>query len=165
MFPMIRKALALALAFIVGMLATAMYAQMTASQPFVLTPSGGLKDVPSPSDWIKEKDIAVYSDRVVLSIKDVQWATFTDTNSMDPVIDAGSNALEVIPSSEDDIHVGDIVAYKSDYSTGTIIHRVVYKGNDEDGTYFVLKGDNNPINDPGKIRFSQIKRVLVAVIY
>jgi len=120
---------------------------------------------PSPSDHIKEKQIEVYSDRIILDIQNAEWAAFTNTNSMDPIIDEHANAIELIPESEVDIEVGDIVSYESEYATGTIIHRVVYKGQDEQGIYFVMKGDNNPTNDPGKIRFNQIKRYVVAIIY
>ena len=34
-----------------------------------------------------------------------------------------------------------------------------------EGIYFILKGDNNPEQDPGRVRFKQIKRVLIGVIY
>jgi hypothetical protein len=119
----------------------------------------------NPMDRVPEKAIEVYRDRVILDVQDVEWATFTDTHSMEPVIFKGANALEIRPKSEDDIKVGDIVSYKSEYAEGNIIHRVVYKGNDEQGTYFVMKGDNLPSNDPGRIRFSQMQRVVIAVVY
>jgi signal peptidase I len=122
-------------------------------------------EVASPTDRIDEDQIIVTNEKVVLNIKGAEWASFTDTNSMDPVIDEGAHAIEIIPTSEDDVQIGDIIAYKSEYAEGTIIHRIVFKGQDDKGTYFVLKGDNNPINDPGKIRFEQIKRVVVAIIY
>lgn len=122
-------------------------------------------EIASPSDRIKESQILVTKDKVLIDIQGAEWASFTDTNSMDPVIDEGANAIEIIPRSEDEIQIGDIVAYESEYTDGLVIHRVVYKGKDEKGTYFVLKGDNNPVSDPGKIRFEQIKRVVVAIIY
>jgi signal peptidase I len=84
---------------------------------------------------------------------------------MEPVLSATANAIEIIPKSADEIKVGDIVSYESDFTTGTVIHRVIDKENDTQGTYFILKGDNNPEQDPGKIRFSQIRRVVVAIIY
>lgn len=123
------------------------------------------KEIASPSDWIKENQIEVYSDRIIIDLKDAEWASFTNTNSMDPVIDEHANAIQIIPKSEADINVGDIISYESEYAEGTIIHRVIYKGKDELGTYFVMKGDNNPASDPGKVRFSQIRRVTVAIIY
>ena len=120
----------------------------------------------SPGDWIDDlSQIEVYSDRVILDIQDAEWAIFTNTNSMDPVFDETSSALEIVPESEADIEVGDIVSYNSEYAQGSIIHRVIYKGQDELGTYFIMKGDNNPASDPGRIRFEQMNRVLIAIFY
>lgn len=123
------------------------------------------KEKPSPQNWIKMNQIKVYDNQVILEIKNPEWAMFTDTNSMDPVLDSESNAIEIIPKSESDIEVGDIVAYQSKYKEGTVTHRVIEKNTDKEGTYFKIKGDNNQDADPGKIRFEQIKRVVVAVIY
>jgi signal peptidase I len=185
---MIKKILLIICVFFLGVIATNIYSYYASAQTVVEQPdntgAGGYEyqtesllnramavlhqtgnEVASPANRIAEDLITVTNEKVVLNIKGAEWASFTDTNSMDPVIDAGAHAIELVPSSEDDIQIGDIVAYKSDYADGTIIHRVVYKAQDEKGTYFVLKGDNNPINDPGKIRFDQIKRVVVAIIY
>ncbi len=120
-------------------------------------------EVSSPNDWVKESQISVYSDRIILNIKDATWASFTDTNSMDPVLDAGANALEILPKSANDINVGDIISYQS--SQGVIIHRVIEKGSDKEGIYYIVKGDNNSAQDPGKVRFKDVKGVVVAVIY
>src|SRR3989338_9245659 len=66
------------------------------------------KDIPSPYSRISMGDISVYDNEIVLKIKNPQWAVFTDTNSMDPVIDSTSKAIEIVPNSEEDVHVGDI---------------------------------------------------------
>ena len=84
---------------------------------------------------------------------------------MDPVIDSTSNAIEIIPQKESDIHLGDIVAYESKYKAGVITNRVVDIGQDAFGWYATLKGDNNSYTDPGKVRFDQIQRVVVGIIY
>jgi len=131
----------------------------------ILIPSGTSEDIDSPYDRIEESQIKVYKDKVVIEIEDAQWASFVDTNSMDPIIDEGANAIQIIPESYHDIHVGDIISYESEYAEGTFIHRVVKVGFDPDGWYCIAKGDNNPDTDPGKIRFSQIKKVLIAIIY
>jgi len=123
------------------------------------------KELISPSDWISQDQIHVYPDKVVIELDNPQWAVFTDTNSMDPVIDSGAHAIEVVPESPEDISVGDIVSYDSEFAEGTVIHRVFEIGEDSQGWYCRTKGDNNAFEDPGKIRFSQIQRVLVAVIY
>lgn len=122
-------------------------------------------DIPSPFDRVQESQIYVYNDRVVIYIENAQWSTFSDTNSMDPVIDQGTNAIQVVPESHTDIHVGDIISYESDYVKGTIIHRVTETGFDSTGWYAKVKGDNLNDEDPGNIRFEQIKRVVVAIIY
>jgi hypothetical protein len=119
----------------------------------------------SPYDRIRESQIHVLNNRVVIDIADPEWASFTDTNSMDPLFDYGSNAIEIVPKSSDELHVGDIVSYRSEYAEGVIIHRIIKIAEDEKGWYAVLKGDNNEKADPGKIRFDQIERVLVAIIY
>jgi hypothetical protein len=124
-----------------------------------------LKERVSPYDRIQENQIHVMDNTVVIEITDPEWSKFTDTNSMDPVLDYGANAIHIVPQSESEIHVGDIVAYQSEYAEGTLIHRVIEINEDEDGTFYTLKGDNNPQPDPGRVRFSQIKRVLVAIIY
>ncbi|MBI2548766.1 hypothetical protein HYW21_05440 [Candidatus Woesearchaeota archaeon] len=119
----------------------------------------------SPLDRIKEHQILVYDDRVVIDLKQVRWATFSDTNSMDPVIDQGANALEIVPQKPGEIAVGDIVSYTSLFAEGIIIHRVIETGEDERGWYFRAKGDNLLAPDPGKIRFDQIKGIVVGIIY
>ncbi len=115
----------------------------------------------SPFDWIKEDQIKVYSDKIVLEIPDAKWAKFSDTNSMDPLFDKDANVLQIVPKTTADIHLGDIISYET--SQGTIIHRVVELGFDGDW-YAITKGDNNKEND-GKVRFSQIKKIVVGVVY
>jgi hypothetical protein len=119
----------------------------------------------SPSDHLDESGIKVYKDRVVLDVQDAIWAQFTPTNSMNPVLSEKANAIEVVPKSSDDVQEGDIVAYKSRYADGIIIHRVIKKGADQLGTYYIVKGDNNPKADPGLVRFEDIKSVVVGIIY
>ncbi|MFQ5620543.1 MAG: signal peptidase I [Candidatus Nanoarchaeia archaeon] len=119
---------------------------------------------PSPSDWVQQSQIHLTGDQVIIDLEDPQWAVFTNTNSMDPVIDETSHAIQRVPKSEKEIHVGDIISYESSSLDSIVIHRVVEIG--DDGEWYArTKGDNNPYKDPSKVRFSKIKRVLVAVIY
>ena len=119
----------------------------------------------SPPDHIKEENIHVYSNRVVIDIENPEWATFTPSNSMDPVIDVGANSIQIVPQNKSIVGLGDIASYESTYAEGTIIHRIVHIGEDELGTYYYLKGDNNILKDPGKVRFNQIRRITVGIIY
>ncbi|MEM3154819.1 MAG: signal peptidase I [Candidatus Woesearchaeota archaeon] len=118
----------------------------------------------SPSDWIKESQIEMRPDGVFIHFNNPQWAILADTNSMDPVFDAGSHLIQIIPQSQNDIKVGDIVSYASPLGF-SIVHRVIEIGNDEEGWYAILKGDNNPQPDPWKVRFDMVRRVTIMVVY
>jgi hypothetical protein len=119
----------------------------------------------SPSDIISQEQIKIYQDRIIIEVDSPQWATFTNTKSMAPVFDQGNFALQIVPSSYEQIHPGDIISFTSDYAVGVIIHRVIETGFDEEGWYAITKGDNNPSRDPGKVRFENIKKLLIGIIY
>lgn len=162
------------LVFVLGWLSSSIFTLVdTSVSDLIKSPSddspdsviGSVNEVASPYDWVKEDQIYVYKDRVIIDFKNVQWASFADSNSMDPVLDSEANALEIVPDSPSDIHVGDIVSYKSEFADGSIIHRVIETGYDDDGWYAIMKGDNLDRKDPGKIRFEQVNRVVIAIIY
>jgi len=127
--------------------------------------TGKAVERPSPQDWIKEGQIEFQDNKVIIYVNNPKWASFTDTNSMDPVLDKGTDAIEIVPTSPSQIQPGDIIAYKSSIINAEVVHRVVETGYDEYGWYAILKGDNNAQKDPEKVRFNQIKRVVVALIY
>lgn len=117
----------------------------------------------SPFDRIKEHNIRLYDDKIIIYLKEPYMAKFTDTHSMEPVLDKNSNAIEVVPISSSDIKAGDIISFEKD--SITIIHRVVKIGSDSEGWYAITKGDNSQAIDEGKVRFDKVKRILVGVIY
>lgn len=126
--------------------------------------NGSAQERPSPFPRISKDRVHFYADRVVIDLPDAQWAAFADSNSMDPLFDEGHYAIEITPRNESDIYVGDIVSYSVSGSEGAIVHRVIYIGDDGEW-YAILQGDNNPLPDPGKVRFHQVKRVMAAIIY
>jgi len=119
-------------------------------------------DVDAPNDWVDSDDIIVFDDMILLRIENATLSSYADSGSMKPVFDEGANGIRVVPGSEDEIEVGDIVSYRFDKML--IVHRVVEKGVDDEGVYFVMKGDNNLIVDE-KVRFGQIEYVTVGVIW
>ena len=116
----------------------------------------------SPSDHITNSDIKVYSDRTVID-KKLNWATIEDTHSMEPVLNVNSISLELTPQTPYYIKEVDIISFKE--GSIVIIHRVIIKGEDSQGIFFVTKGDNNNEPDPYKVRFNQIKGVVVGILY
>lgn len=125
-------------------------------------PFAGTSEQNSPNDWILEKDIAVYEDKIIISVENAKWATFADTNSMDPVLDKGANAIQIVPAYEEQLQVGDIITYNQ--GNISIIHRIIEIGNDGDW-YAITKGDNNNSPDAGKVRFSQVEKVVIGILY
>ena len=119
----------------------------------------------APQDRIKEEQVKVYEDKVVIDLENATWAKFVSTGSMVPTLSEDANAIEIVPQSPKDINVGDIISYISPNEEGIIIHRVVETGEDEQGWYAITKGDNNKLNDPYKVRFEQVERVLIGIIY
>ncbi len=123
------------------------------------------KEQMSPADHLQEDQIHVSDDQVSIDFngRKVLWATFTNSNSMDPVFDVGAHTLEIVPASTNDLHVGDIVAYR--YGSKLIVHRIVEIGTDAAGWYALVQGDNNAAPDPLKVRFEQIERLTVGILY
>ncbi len=129
--------------------------------PNLNAPLGNSPDVNSPSNWIDESQVNIYQSKVIINIEDSRGVGFTNTNSMDPVFDVEANVIEIIPDNLSDVNVGDIISFK--VGTQTYIHRVVAKDYDEQGIYFITKGDNNPNTDPVITR--TIEGVVVGIIY
>ncbi len=116
----------------------------------------------APSDWITEEDIILFKNRVILEIPNVTISSYANTGSMKPVFDKGANGIRIVPNSIEDIQVGDIVSYR--FGKILVVHRVIEKGIDTEGTYFVTKGDNNILSDE-KIRFEDIEYLTIGVIW
>lgn len=149
--------------FLLGWLTSSVYSNYSAQS--LQTPYSGFSadEIMSPSDHIPEENITVLNDKVIIKVDNPKWAAFTDTNSMDPIIDINSNTIEIHPE-QGDIQPGDIISYHYK-DLGIVIHRVVKTGYDEQGWYAVTKGDNNIFRDSGKVRFDQINGLVIGVIY
>ena len=124
--------------------------------------SFGFENTSAPFDFVAENQIQVFEDKIVINIDGASISRYAPTGSMLPVLDEGSNGIRIVPKSEVDIHIGDIITFNQDNLL--IVHRVIEIGNDEQGTYFITKGDNSPISD-GKVRFNDIEYVTIGIIW
>jgi len=116
----------------------------------------------SPGDWIKEENIHIYENAVVIDINNPSLSRYAPTGSMRPLLDIGSNGIRIVPENPAQIQVGDIITFEQNEEL--VIHRVIEKGNDQEGAYFITKGDKNNVTD-GKIRFQDIKYVTIGILY
>ncbi len=119
------------------------------------------KQVP---DRISSDQIFVDNEKVTIK-GNFTWAEFTNTDSMLPLLDYGSNGIEMIVDKDTELFIGDVVAYQSEGVEGMIVHRIIDSKNDTYGEYYITKGDNLRYPDPIRVRKIDIKRVLVGVIW
>lgn len=96
--------------------------------------------------------------------KNFTISEIANSKSMSPTFDYGHKLILQYPIlSHQELKVGDIIIYETriNYS---IVHRIVKIGEDKKGWYCVTKGDNDILKDP-KVRFYQIKYLVVGVLY
>ena len=115
-----------------------------------------------PSDRVQSEQIIIFDDEVLLKIPGANLANYASTGSMSPVLGENSNGIVISPTNSSDVRVGDIITFR-DFGR-LIVHRVVEKGIDDEGVYFITKGDNSDFVD-SKIRFSDIEHILVGILY
>jgi tetrahydromethanopterin S-methyltransferase subunit A len=153
--------ISLVLGFLLGILFTSQLIDSSSNLEIPFTENS--KDLMSPTNRIKENQIHVYDKRIVLDVE-AEWAKIANTKSMDPILDENSFVLQIIPKHENEIKLGDIVTYISPDGL-RVIHRVIGIEFDDEGKYFILKGDNNKEPDPFKVRFDMIDRILFGILY
>jgi len=123
----------------------------------------------SPCDLMLYDNPYGFDDIVYMQIEN-------STSSMYPIITDSVYIFEARDIRPSDIHVCSIISYKSpdlpdvcdengECREVHVVHRVVGVKLDENGIYYILKGDNNLITDPYRIRFSQITGLIVRLRY
>ena len=118
--------------------------------------------ISTPTGNIQDDNITVYSNEIIIKVPNATISNYGNTGSMMPLIDSNAHGIRIKPLSEEDINVGDLVSFNM--SGTVIIHRVVQKGKDNQGTFFITRGDNNQVDD-GVIRFSDIEYKTIGILY
>lgn len=149
--------------FLLGFLSCILLNFTITEKPLIV---GGLSLVDgtaeAPSNWIDESKIKVYDNAIVIEIDGASISRYAPTGSMKPVLDEWSNGIRIVPENPSQIEIGDIITFEQNGQL--IVHRVIDKGDDEKGVYFITKGDSNNITD-GKIRFKDVRYVTIGVIW
>ena len=152
------------LVFLAGFLSCVFLFYMFSSSNIEVPFATGLVsfDASSPSGWVFDEDIIVFDDYIILRIANATLSSYAPSGSMKPVLDVGMSGIRIVPENSDQIEVGDIVSFR--FGGKLIVHRVVEKGLDEEGMYFITQGDNNIFSDE-KIRFEDIEYVTMGIIF
>lgn len=117
---------------------------------------------PTCVERVNVSEIQLEPDRLVINIHNLSVSRYANTTSMIPFITENSTGITIAPQSPGEIKVGDIITYEKGIIL--IVHRVIEVGDDDEGWYCIVKGDNTQKAD-GKIRFNQIKSILVGILY
>jgi len=107
---------------------------------------------------------------IKIDIKDRNFSIsqIKNTGSMRNCISDYSHVIFIEPKIED-IQVGDIINFYCNEENPNIIHRVINTTKQNNETYFLTKGDNNPDSDLMAFKchpkFEDIKSKVIGVLY
>ncbi|MDR1819504.1 MAG: signal peptidase I [Methanobrevibacter sp.] len=109
------------------------------------------------------REIIFYVVIIVVALMLTQHLSVVVSGSMEPLMYRGdivglekTDFLGIHEFDPNNVKVGDIVVYNSVWFPDPIIHRVI-KVTEVNGTkLFIIKGDNNPIEDPYPVQPEQI---------
>ena len=126
-------------------------------------------DVPSPQPRISKNSafVAAFAN-LITNYFGGMLIPVTDTNSMDPWIDAGHRAIVIpfqsfAPFRKQDLQVGDIIMFDRALDGATnVLHRI--DAMQDDGKFVLTRGDNTTVFD-GQTVQDKIHYVCVGVIY
>ncbi len=116
----------------------------------------------APHSRLNLSDVSFGESAVVIRASEAIPGLVGPTGSMRPILDSGVIVLELPVVSANELYPGDIIY---DLHDVRVIHRIIGLGWDEFGWYAIAKGDSNPVPDPEKIRFEQVRGVVGGIIY
>jgi len=118
----------------------------------------------TPVDRVSLENVTIVGgDKLLIDFgRNISLSSYASTGSMSPVFDEKSNGIRIVPTSADEIDLGDIITFED--GSKLIVHRVIEKGYDDKGLYFITKGDHNDFSD-GKVRYEDVKFITVGVLY
>jgi len=144
------------LLFIIGFSASAMLEEVDKRYA-----AGGSIDRDNPSNYINGDEIHLYADKIIIDKPGLAYAAVKDTKSMEPLLSSNSHVIEAKPD-KNILQKGDIISFTKQGKT--ITHTITEIKNDAQGWYATTKGYNNELNDEWKVRFNEIKGVVIGVL-
>ena len=118
----------------------------------------------------EKNEIIAYVIVIIVGLLIAQHMNVVVSESMEPVLYRGdivvvekSSLLGIQEFDPNTVQVGDIVVYQATWFPNPVIHRVINETYVNGNKYFVIKGDNNPVEDPELVSPSQITDRVVKV--
>jgi len=117
-----------------------------------------------------KKEILAYILIIVIGLVAAEHMNVVVSGSMEPVLYRGDivvvekvNFLGFSEFDPNTLQVGDIVVYNARWFPNPVIHRVVNVSEINGSTYYTIRGDNNPTEDPELVTPDQITERVVTV--
>ncbi len=110
----------------------------------------------SPGNYLNENQFYATKTNLLINQPNIQLTRYTNTNSMDPVLDENSNGIE-LPYTGQTLHPGDIISYEKNKTL--YIHRIINITNDD----YTVKGDNTTTTET--IQKEQLRGILIGILY
>lgn len=111
---------------------------------------------------MEQKEIIIYVTILIIGIILAHQLNVISSGSMEPVLSKGD--IVVIDYNPSSIEIGDIIVYRAAwFENKPVIHRVIAKQSSNDEVFYVIKGDNNDIQDPYPISRNQIISKVVRI--
>ena len=104
--------------------------------------------------------IKVYPDEIVIEYPGLKYAKI-NSNSMAPVITDKSVVFEKVPSSADEIQIGDIISFYEPSVDSIVLHLVVEIVEQNGTVYYSTKGVANEEVDEWLVPFENVKGIMV----
>jgi len=107
--------------------------------------------------------IKVYPEEVRIQYPGLRYARVT-SDSMAPLITHDSIVFEKVPTSADEIHVGDIISFYEPTIDKVVLHMVIGIIEQDGQQYFQTKGAANPDEDAWLVPFEHVKGIFVGTV-
>lgn len=115
------------------------------------------------------REIISYIVIILIGVIIAQHMNVVVSGSMEPTFYRGdvvviekTNFLGMEEVNPNNLNVGDVVIYRATWFNEPVIHRIIYKGYNQDGKlYYITKGDNNPVHDPADVYPEQIEAKVI----
>ena len=117
-----------------------------------------------------KKEIAIYAIIIIVGLLVAQHMNVVVSESMEPLLYRGdivivekANFLGINEFDPNDVEIGDVVVYQATWFPNPVIHRVINVSEINGSKYFIIKGDNNPVEDPELVSPYQITERVVKI--
>jgi len=128
-------------------------------------------------DNLEKKEIGTYLEIagfiavLIIGLLVAQHMNVVISGSMEPTFYRGdiviiqkTSFFGINEFNPEDVKVGEVVVYNAKwYDEGPVIHRVINKTKINGSTYFIIKGDHNPVPDKYPVEPSRITARVVTI--